>query len=42
MNGGFVMPMRSIVLLSAGSSATIAFKRFGRFVPISLPKKKED
>jgi hypothetical protein len=26
------------VLLSAGSSATIPFNRFGRFVPISLPE----
>jgi hypothetical protein len=41
MKGGFVMPTRSMVLRSAGSSATIAFNRFGRFVPISLPENFE-
>lgn len=37
MKGGFVMPIRSMVLLSDGSSATMAFSRIGRLAPISRP-----
>jgi hypothetical protein len=32
------MPILSIVLLSDGSSLTNALRRFGKFVPISLPE----
>lgn len=37
INGGFVIPMRSIVLLSWGSSATMAFNKVGRLIPMSRP-----
>lgn len=37
--GGFVIPIRSIVLPSRGSSATIAFNRIGRFTPMSRPEE---
>lgn len=38
MKGGFVIPIRSIVLASGGSSATIAFNKIGRLTPMSRPE----
>jgi hypothetical protein len=42
MKGGFFIPIRSIVLASEGSSATIAFNNIGRLTPMSQPVRFQE